>query len=455
MGDCSELTEASLADIWGWLGAYGFDLNSREWAGLIWLGIILAYGLLVSTVRTSTWRVLRLAFAPKLTVVWSVYVAWVLGVVALAYWGGVWKAVLTKDTFVWVVTTGLVLMTKFTEASEPGYFRRAVLKVVAITAFLEYLITFATFTLWVELLLQPVVFVFLVAPIVVKEPGARTSWHRASNWFFIILVLVMIGHTTRTLYTCWAAIDWRLFVLKAVWPMVLTFWVLVMVFGLAIVTSYEIAFSRLDWSRGEKEGSWKPKLALVLALRLRLRWVHEATKGGLHHVARADSVRSAFQAVRTFKAERIAEREREDAYQADLIRYAGSTELDEKGRPRDKREFRETVRALNWLRTCQMGWYQREPIGYKPDLVERFSDGFSAQGLPVPPGVTMVVSDDGHHWYAWRRTPSGHHFAIGASEEPPNEWRYDGPDPPQDFPGIGPEWGGKPFSDESAPNWYG
>ena len=101
------------------------------------------------------------------------------------------------------------------------------------------------------------------------------------------------------------------------------------------------------------------------------------------------------------------------------------------------------------------GWYRREPVGYKPDLIERFSDDFTAQGLPIPSGITMVVFDDGQRWYAWRRTPGGHHFAIGASKAPPNQWRYDGPDPPRDFPGIGAEWGDTPFSEGGLSTAYG
>ena len=451
----SELAKIVLAHIGCWLHDYGFDLNSREWAGLIWLGIFLGFGFSKPTVRKCLRDVLRSAFSPKLAAIWAVYVAWIAGFVVLAHSVGAWKNVLTKDTIVWIVTAGLASIVSFTEASKPGYFGRTVLKAVGIVALLEYLVTLSTFHLWVELMLQPIVALFAVAPIVVKEPGSRTSWQRASTWFFAILMFVMVGHSARILYDSWSTMDWGLFELRAIWPMALALWVLIVVFGVAVVASYEQAFLRLDWSHDEDVGVRKPKFGLVLALGLQLRWIHEAAKGGTFDVARAHSVRSAFQAARSFKAERIVEKRREDAYQADLIRYAGSAELDEKGRPRDKREFRETVRALEWLHTCQMGWYRREPVGYKPDLIELFGDDFTARSLPIPSGITMMVSDDGQHWYAWRRTPGGHHFAVGASEAPPNQWQYDGPDPPQDFPGIGAEWGDTPFSEDKAPNWYG
>ena len=370
----SELAKIALAHIGCWLHDYGFELNSREWAGLIWIGVFLAFGFSKPTVRKSLRDVLCSAFSPKLAAIWAIYVAWVAGFVALAHSVGVWRNVLTKDTIVWTVTAGLASIVVFTEASKPGYFGRAVLKVVGVVALLEYLVTLATFHLWVELMLQPIVAFFAVAPIVVKESGLRTSWQRVSTWFFAILMFIMVGHTSRMLYGSWSTMDWGLFVLRAIWPMVLALWVLIVVFGLSVVASYEQAFLRLDWGRDEDVGDWKPKLGLVLALRLQLRWIHEAAKGRTLDVGRAHSVRSAFQAAKSFKAERIVEKRREDTYQADLIRYVGSAELDEKGRPRDKREFRETIRALEWLHTCQMGWYRREPVGYKPDLIELFGD---------------------------------------------------------------------------------
>lgn len=136
------------------------------------------------------------------------------------------------------------------------------------------------------------------------------------------------------------------------------------------------------------------------------------------------------------------------------MRYAGSDEVDERGRLRDRREFRETISALRWLHTCQMGWYRRDPVGYKPDLIERFQDDFTRHGLPIPSGIRLVVSKDGRTWYAWRRTIGGHYFAIGAASPPPDEWLYDGTAPPQGFPGLAPEWGNEPFSETTAPNWF-
>ena len=45
-------------------------------------------------------------------------------------------------------------------------------------------------------------------------------------------------------------------------------------------------------------------------------------------------------------------------------------------------------------------------------------------------------------------------FAIGAAGPPPNQWEYDGPEPPKGYPGEDVSWGDGPFSDQVNRNWW-
>lgn len=395
-----------------------------------------------------------MAVSPKLVILWITYGAWILLFIVVVDQFVIWNPVLTKGTLVWGLTTGIAMFVGFTEAGSLEYFREELSTVLSVIVLVEFFLNVDPFPLWFEFLLQPILFFFTVAPVVAREPEQQKTSRRVRNWIFLILVLAIVVKTAQSLSTSWQTLNWKFFALQAVWPMLLGVWVLVLVFPLAIFSSYENAFVQLRTSRDNPTGLWKAKLGLILALRLRLKWIREASKGGSYEVANAESVSGAYEAAKHYKADLVAEERQEVAYQENLVRYAGSTELNEGGRPRDKREFRESARALKWLHTCQMGWYEREPEGYKPNLIERFGDDFTRSGLDIPSGITLEVSDDGERWYAWRRTPGGHCFAIGASKEPPSEWLYDGPEPPQDFPGIGSEWGDSPFSMDECPNWY-
>src|SRR5690606_9211820 len=121
-----------------------------------------------------------------------------------------------------------------------------------------------------------------------------------------------------------------------------------------------------------------------------------------------------------------------------MRRYAGSQETDEEGRRLDRREFAATIEALRLLETCQMGWYRNHGGHYRNDLLGMLGNDLTRQGLPREHGISVLVSDDGQTWYAWRRTVTGWCFAIGASGPPPSQWEQDGPEPPHGFPGQDP-----------------
>lgn len=294
-----------LTNALSWHSTYGFELSNREKAALVWLILILtAFAILVllkPDIRYSLVGALRMAVASKLVVVWIVYVLWVMIFVLIADWVGIWQAVLTKDTLVWIATGGVAVLVGFTEAAGSGYFRRELSRVLSVVVIFEYIVNFTSFSFWIEFLLQPFLFFFSVAPVLAQEPRPQKAWHRVRFWFLTILGVAIMYNTVRTLHASWQTVDWKLFALRAVWPMLLGIWVLVLVFPLAVVASYEEAFVRLRLYRDEREGLWKAKLGLVLALGIRLRWIREAAEGGTRHVANAESVGAAYEAAKRYK----------------------------------------------------------------------------------------------------------------------------------------------------------
>ena len=131
-------------------------------SGLPCFGSVLSRGyvLLDPDARSDLIEVLKMAVFSKLVIVWTVYFLWVALFVNIADWVGIWRAVLTKDTLLWSATAGLALLIGSTEASEPGYFRRAFSKVLSVIVIFEYLVNFITFPVWIEIPLQLILFSF-------------------------------------------------------------------------------------------------------------------------------------------------------------------------------------------------------------------------------------------------------------------------------------------------------
>ncbi|MCA0146662.1 hypothetical protein [Blastococcus sp. LR1] len=132
-------------------------------------------------------------------------------------------------------------------------------------------------------------------------------------------------------------------------------------------------------------------------------------------------------------------------------KWAGSDEVDEQGRRRDRREFVATKLALKSLWLSQTMSHRRYGH-YRSDILPLVQQQFIKDGLPAEHGIEMDVGSDGQSWWAWRRTVSGWCLGIGAVGAPPSEWFYDGPLPPERGPDEEPAaWGGHVHA--VLPNW--
>jgi hypothetical protein len=120
-------------------------------------------------------------------------------------------------------------------------------------------------------------------------------------------------------------------------------------------------------------------------------------------------------------------------------RHSGKDGTDAEGGRLGRREFEETQDALRYLHTCHGGWWRKQER-YHSDLLAIIGGPDGMYGLERSNGYNEWASPDGESWYACRRTISGWILGIGSNAPPPDEWKYDGPDPPTGPPGVDPRW---------------
>jgi hypothetical protein len=429
--------------------------NNREWAILIWLGVFLIWAVSRKDIRQSLGQVLRAAATPKILLPLAV----MLGYIVLEAWLGsnvsLWRGDLTKDTIVWVIVSALVLFVNFSKAStEPHFFRRRVAATVGVTEFLAFFTNLFVLSLIAELFLQP--FLALLAMLAAYAGTDRRyrQVKRLTEGLLAVIGLLLLILSVRELVTSWSDVGRHRLLLQLALPIWLTIALLPFVYLLGLFANYELVFMRIDQLASDRKVRRRAKLALLTKFYFRAR--ESGTFAGQWYLKLSTS--TSFEAARAVIDDfRESEREKERAAEEEqdhLQRYTGSDETDVDGRRLDRREFKETISALQWLATCQMGWYrnERQKGRYRRDLLEALGNDFTSHGLPHS-GIVMRVAKNGQAWYAWRRTVTGWCFAIGAAGPPGDQWEYDGPEPPQGFPGKDRRWGSRPFSDEVSRNW--
>ena len=237
-------------------------------------------------------------------------------------------------------------------------------------------------------------------------------------------------------------------------PVWLTLGLLPFVYFMSLVAAYDSVFRRVNSSTADGRARWRARAALLTSFHICVRALNQFHTYWIGRLAVVSTFAEARKVIGEFK-QQLQERARTVADEQERLRmYAGSDSTDEKGRRLDRREFKETIDALSTIHTCQVGWFRNRGGRYRDDLLQILDDSLTRHGLPRESGITLRVSEDGQSWYAWRRTVTGWCFAIGAAAAPPDQWKYDGAEPPKGYPGNDLSWGADPFSDEVSPNWY-
>ena len=104
-------------------------IDNREWALLIWLGAGLALFLLLGSLRSILFGVVRTVLNPVLVIPVLLMAGWVGGTVFAAIRIGWWEVELATETAEWFLGTALVLMFSVNEAlREEHFFRRTIIK---------------------------------------------------------------------------------------------------------------------------------------------------------------------------------------------------------------------------------------------------------------------------------------------------------------------------------------
>ena len=428
--------------------------NNRQWALLLWIGLVLIWALTQPKIRRGLGAVVRSLISPKF--MWTI-VGYV-GVVALAIWGaegvGLWSSILVSDTVTWLFISGWALFASFAKVdSEPDFFFRHLRQIIGWSLVAEFVLDVGVLPLVAELALVPVLALLGGLQALTSRNSKYASVDSVVNGCLIVTVLFLVGFGVFTLIASWGSLDWASLGRQAALPVWLTLAVLPYVYLLGVYSTYATFFQLMDWQ--SSQGWWRrmvARLALITTFGVRGHDLGQLGPQASFGLARSTSWRKAREAIRD-QLHQDEELKLEEQRKADrLVRNAGVDGVDEEGRRLDQREFEETRAAMRWLQTCHGGWWRKENR-YKEGLLELIGAPHQRHGLDPAKGYQEWVSPDGKSWYAWRGTITGWVFAIGANAPPPNQWTYDGPDPPTGPPDVDSVWGDEPFGDAASPNW--
>lgn len=149
--------------------SFGFDLNNREIATLVYLGLFLAVILLWKKGRPLALNVVRAFFSPKLALIWLLMSLYVASCVRLLACLKLWDWPNLKSALLWWLLVGFTCIFEAQQLKDNpqplGKLVRDAFKLSVVVIFIAELVSFP---LWVELLVLPTL-LFLTLLITVSE----------------------------------------------------------------------------------------------------------------------------------------------------------------------------------------------------------------------------------------------------------------------------------------------
>jgi hypothetical protein len=416
--------------------------DNRQLATFVLLTAFLVWVFSTASGRTSARDVGKQFIHPKVLIPFVLYGLWLVALHWLGWQLNLWNPKLVGESIFWAGASGFALLAlAVTEAGKAdNFFRNKTIEIVKFTALFIGFLNLKSLSLIGEIVMQSIVTFLVLVRVVAGHNEEHRSLRKPLDTAISLVTLGLLAYTVYWLVHDWPRIDKGQEVRKLLMPIWLTVGAFPFVFVFTLMADYGRVFSFMKATTGLDRTSLRARIGVMLALRTRLLDIHAFAARYAQQAGRARSIRGGMEAVRDFREDRAKKAAAEQARLDRLEMFAGATGIDETRRQLDQREFDATRKALDWLATCQMGWYRNHGARYRADLLEKFDD-FQRQGLPGEHGIVMKVRKDGQAWYAYRRTVTGWVLGIGARTAPPDQWFYDGPEPPASYPRAGHGWG--------------
>jgi hypothetical protein len=245
-------------------------LSSREWATVFWLVVLLGFVLTKPDLRRSMVGVLRAMLAWKLLTTVAVVALWLSLLVMAGRSVGLWNSGLWKDTVVWFVASGLVLGFAALRAMEEGaFFRDELRKLAGATVVLQFLMNLYTLNFFIEVILQGVLALLFAVSVYAAHHGEHAQTKRLVDGVLGVIWIAVLFATIWGTVRTWREIDASQKLLEFAFSVWVPFFMLPLVYGVALVMVYEQSFMRMGF-RAKGSVALSTKAGVVLGTRANL-----------------------------------------------------------------------------------------------------------------------------------------------------------------------------------------
>lgn len=271
-----------------------WGLSNREIATVLWIVGFLAVSFGNADVRRAFYNLLPALFRWKVIGVFVGFAVYVTLWVWLLSEIGIWNPALLKDTIVWWFVSGAVLVVRSLEiAKDPQFVKRTVIELFTANAFLALYFELYSFSLWVELILQPFLVTLALMLFVSRSDPKYAQVLACLNYVTAIVGINLFLLTGWYLIRDHSDLNPTMVALIFCVPVVLTVVSLPYAYGFALIAQYENVFLNMFFRNSWKPVPWSVKYAVILTYKADLHALRTMNARCTAAIARSETYRQA------------------------------------------------------------------------------------------------------------------------------------------------------------------
>ncbi len=164
-------------------------LTTREWAILIWDFFLLLFVVCHKETRKRFWKVIVIFFGRKLRLLWEIILLYVLAITFVFYCSSLWENIYIKDIIIWLIFSGIVYcMNAVSSEADEKYIQKVLKDNLKLTMILEFLMSTFTFSIWIELVIIPIITLTTLMNVIATTKDEYENVHK-----FLDFVLAVAG----------------------------------------------------------------------------------------------------------------------------------------------------------------------------------------------------------------------------------------------------------------------
>jgi len=259
--------------------------NNRELALITWSVFLFLVSSLNKAIRNSYINIVKI-FAIRIVAITTLsFFAYVGFITYLFYSIGFWETEFLKNTILWTLFVGLILVWKFANSQEvQKLFNKVLINSFSVIIILEFIIDIYVYSFWHELLI-----VGIVSFLVIIEAVFSTNEEFKSAQIIVEKILSIIGLIILFIALYYALTDLAdLFTLTTfkslIYPIILTIFSFLFFYLFVLILKYESTFNRLKSSSADSSLKRKAKFMIFKHCLLSFKKIKKANNMSIYNL---------------------------------------------------------------------------------------------------------------------------------------------------------------------------